>query len=110
MYYRMLDNGDVVKEKDQVKAFGPYINRKVARTQFTDGSFLSSAFLVVDHVFSSGLDPILFETMYFDRNEKGVIVHRSRSALEARDIHIKIVDELKQDGLIVAEHTEMQLG
>jgi hypothetical protein len=65
----------------------------VAKTE-VDASVVSTVFLGVDHRFTGGGPPILFETMVFDKDNVGGEMRRCSTWLEAEAQHAEVVREL----------------
>lgn len=77
--------------------------RTVARTELSDGRFVSTVFLSIDHNFFGNGPPILFETMIFKEGVAEDFQERYRTWAEALARHDQIVAELSGGNLPLAE-------
>ena len=70
--------------------------RLVARTDFADGSHLSTVFLVFDHGFSDE-GPVLFESMYFCKGDDDGMMKRYKTWKQAVKGHKDWVAEIGKE-------------
>lgn len=75
-----------------------HADRIVLRDELPGGVLVSTVFLGLDHGFTDGGAPILFETMVFHDGE-GVEMERCSTWLEAEDQHRRVVTRAKQGAL-----------
>jgi hypothetical protein len=75
------------------------VDNCIERTEFEDGSYVSTVFLGIDHNFHdhSGRDPILFETMIFGEGRSGAEQWRWSTEAEARRAHALIVARFREN-------------
>lgn len=96
LFYRLLPDHTiepVFDMADWARAFETS-NRRVARTEVGPVA-VSTVFLAVDHGLW-GNEPILFETMIFDRNERAFeFCARYRTWDEAASDHQEVVEKLR---------------
>ncbi len=91
MQYIIKDGKIVPAEMmEAARFFGDINNRTVDRTQFPDGSYVSTVFLGIDHSFGRG-PPILFETMIFGNAKFEDHQWRYCTCEEAQVGHKKII-------------------
>ena len=69
-------------------------NRRVARTDLADNTFVSTVFLGLDHQYGEG-PPLIFETMVFARGED-VLTWRYSTWAEAEAGHARAVELVEQ--------------
>ena len=95
-YYKLDENKNPVpcsniEAESQYRDFENY--RRVALTEFVDGSSLSTVFLVIDHRHIEEDHPVLFESMYFcdgDDNDQDLRRYCSwREALKGHEAWVK---------------------
>lgn len=68
----------------------------IKRTNFDDGAFLSTIFLLFDHGFFNPSKPVLFETMYFD-GMNWLDQERDTSYLDAIKTHDSMLKRIAQE-------------
>lgn len=68
--------------------------RLVARTELSNGTVISTVFLVFDHGFG-GPTPLIFETMVFDQDWEDLTTIRYSTVEEAREGHAAAVREFR---------------
>ena len=70
--------------------------RRVARTQITDDTYVSTVFLVVDHRLYGDEKPVLFETMVFSSSEEcDELMSRCSTWYEAEEMHEQMVSRVR---------------
>lgn len=107
MIFYTLEGKKIVKVSslniEEMKSIQDPKNRVVRQTHFEDGSWLSTVFLMIDHGFEDGEEPILFETMLFGIGDSDEVLERYHTWDEAEKGHIKFVKMLVEDGAVVAK-------
>lgn len=91
-------------------------NRRVARTEFPDGSYLSTIFMGMDHGWNDKLPPVLFETMLFrpkedeEGFEAGEFCERYATWAEAETGHMEFVEQCHVKDMMPAVLLAMTKG
>ena len=102
MNYILKKNGEIVEEPDVLKFsrwFGEMNNRRIDRTVFDNGAYVSTVFLGIDHNYDPDSNtPILFETMIFG-GEFSEECTRTSTVEEAKQCHkdaVKLLTEINK--------------
>jgi hypothetical protein len=79
--------------------------RRADRTDFTDGSFVSTVFLVLDHNHRGNGPPVLWETLTDvpGDSDRSDVRERYTSLADAKAGHWRYVDELLAEGRVIKE-------
>jgi hypothetical protein len=101
---RYILNGTEPVEEPDLEKWAEWIGnsgakgRRVARTRFQSGAWVSTVFLGLDHSFGRGR-PLLFETMAFSApdNYRDLICRRYPTWADAERGHYEVVRELMQN-------------
>lgn len=88
--YWLEDDGTIrnIKQGEENSAWN-MDKRRIARTKYDNGDFISTVFLVIDHGWTNNPDdaPILFETMIFADSDGEEYLTRCCTKEQALEMH-----------------------
>ena len=101
LIYYILDDKHRVIPTNDIREWGKFFekfdNRKVAQETLFNGLDVSTIFLGIDHDFSSGEIPILFESMVFDKNREELDCQRYTTWEQAVNGHKELVEKWSKE-------------
>ena len=88
MYYDK--QGKKLTMLEHIELFGNEAYGQVGKTELPDGSIVSTVWMGIDHGFVPG-EPVIFETMVFDKTGESVECRRYSTEAEAKAGHTQAV-------------------
>lgn len=98
LYYRLEGHEPVpVNDVLEFARLFETMDRRVAQTDL-GSCYVSTVFLGIDHNHSGIGDPILFETMVFDKRDESLLCERCCTWAEAEEQHAQVVAQIQAEG------------